>query len=160
MCQKSISCNSSSQHCFVIQTFCRFNETETFHGGTGFFVSNNVTYKLRPDLLINEHGGLESTFIELTFPNKKDIICGTIYKQSGMKINDFDNEYLTPLLAKILQEEKTCLLMGNFNTNLLNTNTDHNVSDFYDILSSICFAPKILQSSRLAKNLKLSLIFF
>ena len=51
-------------------TFC-FNETETSHGGTGYFVSNNSTYKLRPDLLINEHGRLESTIIELTFPNKK-----------------------------------------------------------------------------------------
>ena len=48
-----------------------------------------------------------------------------------MKISDFNNEYLTPLLAKILQEEKTCLLIGNFSINLLNTGTDYNVSDFY-----------------------------
>ena len=50
--------------------FC-FNETEISHGGTGFFVSNNLTYMLRPDLLISEHGGLESTVIELIFLNKK-----------------------------------------------------------------------------------------
>ena len=47
-----------------------------------------------------------------------------------MKISDFNNEYLTPLPAKILQEEKTCLLMGDFNINLLNTDTDYSVSDF------------------------------
>ena len=29
-------------------TFC-FNETETFHGGTVCFVSNNLIYKLGPD---------------------------------------------------------------------------------------------------------------
>ena len=56
-----------------------------------------------------------------------------------MKICDFNNEYLTPLLAKILQE-KTCLLMGDFNINLINTDTNHNVSDFYDILSSDFFS--------------------
>ena len=58
--------------------FC-FNETETSHGGTSFLVSNNLTYKLRPDLFINEHGGLESTVIELTFPNKKNIISVVPY---------------------------------------------------------------------------------
>ena len=36
-----------------------------------FFVSNNLTYKLRPGLLINEHGRLEPTVIELNSPNKK-----------------------------------------------------------------------------------------
>ena len=65
-------------------TFC-FNEIETFHGETGLFVSNNLTYKLRPDLLINKHGKLESTFIGLIFPNKKNIICGAIYKDPDMR---------------------------------------------------------------------------
>ena len=50
--------------------FC-FNQTETSQGGTASFVSKNLTYKLRPDHLINEHGWLESTVIELIFPNKK-----------------------------------------------------------------------------------------
>ena len=36
----------------------------------------------------------------------------------------------------------------------LNTDTDHNVSDFYDILSSNFYAPYILQPSRLTKNPK------
>ena len=49
-----------------------------------------------------------------------------------MKISDFNNEYLTPLLAKIHQEETICLLMGDFNINLLNTDADLNVSDFYN----------------------------
>ena len=61
-----------------------------------------------------------------------------------MKICDFNNEYLTPQLEKILQGEKTCLLMGDFNINLLNTDTDHNVSDFYEILPSNFFDPYIL----------------
>ena len=77
-----------------------------------------------------------------------------------MKICDFNNVYLTPLLVKIFQEEKTCLLMGDFNINPLNTDTDHNISDFYNILSSDFFAPYILQLTRLTKTLKPSLIIF
>ena len=58
-----------------------------------FFVSNNFTYKLQPDLLNNKHGRLESGVIELIFPNKENIICDTIYKHPGMKISEFNNEY-------------------------------------------------------------------
>ena len=50
--------------------------------------------------------------------------------------------------------KKKRLLIGNFNINLLNTGTDHNVSDFYDILFSNFLAPYILQPTRLAKNSK------
>ena len=51
--------------------------------------------------------------------------------------------------------------MGDFNINLLNTDTDHNVSDFYNVLSSIFFAPYILQPISLGKKtLKTSLIIF
>ena len=51
-------------------TFC-FTPTESSHGGTGFFISNDLTFKLRPDLQIDEPGRLESTFIEIIFPNKR-----------------------------------------------------------------------------------------
>ena len=72
-----------------------------------------------------------------------------------MKICNFNDEYLKPLLAKILQKEKTCLLMGDFNFNLANTDAaDHSVSDFYNILYSNFFAPCILQPTRLTKNSK------
>ena len=54
----------------------------------------------------------------------------------------------------MLQEEKTWSLMANFNINLLNEDTDHNVSGFYYILSLNFFAPYILQPTSSAKNSK------
>ena len=55
------------------------------------------------------------------FSKQKNIICSAIYKHkhSGKKIRGFNNEYLTPLSAKILQEDEACLFMGNVNVNLL-----------------------------------------
>ena len=70
-------------------------------------------------------GGNSLLLLNGFFQTKK-IILGTIYKYPCIKISNFNYEYLTPLLAKIFQEEKTCLLMGDFNINLLNTDTDHN----------------------------------
>ena len=66
-----------------------------------FFISGNLIFEQRPDLLINQTGRLESTFIELIFQNKRNMICGCIYKHPSMKISRFNNEYLTPLLTNI-----------------------------------------------------------
>ena len=119
-----------------------------------FFISDNLTFKQCPDLLINEPGRLESTFIELVFPNKRNMICSCIYKHPSMKISYFNGEYLTPLLTNIQKEEKTCMLMGDFNVNLLNAETSTNISEFYDNMSSHFFAPYILQATGLTKNSK------
>ena len=54
-----------------------------------------------------------------------------------MRLSDLITEYLMSMLAKMLQKEKTRLLMGDFNINLLNTDTNPKVSQFYNILLSI-----------------------
>ena len=51
-----------------------YNETERSHGGTGFFVSNKSMFQQQPNLVINESEKLESTFIELVLPNKRNVI--------------------------------------------------------------------------------------
>ena len=71
-----------------------------------------------------------------------------------MKTKFFNDEYLTPLLSRINKEEKICLLMGDFNKNLLRSDTKPQVSEFFDNLSSYFFAPYILQPTRLGKNYK------
>ena len=48
----------------------RFNETKISDKGTGFFVFNSLTYKLRTDLFVNEHVRLDSTVTELIFLSK------------------------------------------------------------------------------------------
>ena len=67
---------------------------------------------------------------------------------------------LDPVLEEIDKERKTCLLMGDFNINLLNIESDKLVSNFYDLMTSRCFAPFIAMEGWLQyqpvlpKNLK------
>ena len=82
------------------------------------------------------------------------MICDCIYKHPNMKISCFNSEYLTSLLTNIQKEEKTSMLMGDFNINLLNAETNINISEFYDNMSSHFFAPNILQPVRFTKNPK------
>ena len=73
-----------------------------------FFISDRLTFKQRPDLLSNKPGRLESTFIELIFPNKRNMIYNCIYKHPSSKISRFNSENLTLLLTNIQKKEKTC----------------------------------------------------
>ena len=52
-----------------------FEPTETTHGGTGFFIKDNVDYITRKDLQINSPGNYESIFIEIQFTKKKELNC-------------------------------------------------------------------------------------
>ena len=56
-----------------------FEPTETSHGGTGFYVKKDTDYITREDLQINSPSNYESMFIEICFPNKKNLIVGCIY---------------------------------------------------------------------------------
>ena len=62
-----------------------------------FYINDKFTY-------VN----LESTFIEVNPPKKKNFICGCIYKHPNMPIADFNAKYLTPLLQKLNREDKFC----------------------------------------------------
>ena len=95
--------------------------TKTSHGGTGFFISDQINYKLREDLKIESDGNVESTFIKLIIPNKKNMIIGCIYRHpnSQISVNEFTTNYMNPLLTNISSEGKLCSLMGDFNIDLL-----------------------------------------
>ena len=68
-----------------------------------------------------------------------------------MKIGRFNNEYLRSPLTNIQKKEKTYMLMDGFNIKILNTETNTNISEFYDNMSSHLFAPDILLPTSLTK---------
>ena len=71
-----------------------------------------------------------------------------------MKISRFNSEYLMPLLTNMQEEVKACMLIGDFNINLLNAEINPDISGFYDNMPSHFFATCIHQSTKLTKNSK------
>ena len=139
-----------------------YEPTETTHGGTGFYIKNGVDYVKRDDLQINSPSNFESMFIELQFPKKKNLIVGCIYRHpsSILSVHDFTNTYLDPILQKISSENKQCVLMGDFNINLLKADTNGTVGDFYNMMSSNFFTPFVLQPTRLKSKTLIDNIYF
>ena len=129
-----------------------YDSSETTHGGTGLYVHKSLASKSRNDLkLIPPHPGVfESTFIEIILPGRKNLIVGCIYRHpsNNYTVNQFNNDYIEPLLQKISSENKICSLMGDFNIDLLKTSSLSDVNKFFNTLSSNFFAPYILQPTR------------
>ena len=59
--------------------------------------------KPREDLssIVYKSHELESVFMEIIVPNKKNIIIGCIYRHPSMDLNDFTDNYLNQLMAKM-----------------------------------------------------------
>ena len=50
------------------------------------------------------------------------MIIGCVYKHPKHEVSDFSNNYITPLLDKLSNENKDIMIMGDFNINLINYN--------------------------------------
>ena len=104
-----------------------YDSSEKSHGGTGFFVKNSLACNIRNDLKLVQpsSGEFESTFLEIVLPGKKNLIIGCIYRHpsSNLTADQFNNDYIESLLQKISVEDKICSIMGDFNIDLLKTNT-------------------------------------
>ena len=138
-----------------------FDCSETLHGGTGLYIKNSIVFNKRDDLKIFSRGDFESTFIEVIFPKRKNMIIGCIYRHptSNISVQKFNKDILEPLLDKIAVEEKTCALMGDFNIDLLKIDSNEDASSFFNNVTSHFLTPFILQPTRLKSKTLIDNIF-
>ena len=139
-----------------------FEPSQTTHGGTGFYIKDNVDYTQRKDLHISSPGDFETMFLEMQFPKKRNLIVGCIYRHpsSAISVHEFTFSHLDPILEKINGENKQCVLMGDFNIDLLKLVSHNESSDFYNSISSHFFTPYILQPTRLHSKTLIDNTFF
>ena len=87
---------------------------------------------------------LESVFIEIINPSKRIILCGCICRHPSMDLSEFNERYLGPLMEKLNNENKKIFLLGDFNIDLMKSETDMNTSNFFDIITSNLMVPHII----------------
>ena len=79
---------------------------------------------------------------------RTNIIVGCIYRHPDNNIDDFNKNYLRPLLQKLSKESsENIFLLGDFNIDLLKFNSCSSVCNFLDELSSSYFMPQIFLPS-------------
>ena len=147
---QSLNINISLQNYVIEQT-----PTESTAGRALLYINKRNSYKTRPGLAIYKPNKLESIFLEVILPEKSNLIVGCIYKHPCMGICTFNDHYLNPLLDNLSKEaNKTIVLLGDFNIDLLNFDTSEYVSTFLDDLASNLLQPQILLPTRISNNSK------
>ena len=131
-----------------------FTPTESSAGATLLYIASHLSYKPRPDLNIYKANQLESTFVEVIKPKKRNIVIGCLYKHPNMDVLDFKNNYRSQIFEIVSKERKQVFLLGDFNINLLNYNDHQPTNDFLDSLASNCFIPYILHPTRITSHSK------
>ena len=122
-------------------------------GGISYISIRDILKKNRPEFAIYKPKNLESIFVEVVLLKKSNLIIGCIYKHPSMDICTFNDHYLNPLLDNLSKEaNKTFVLLGDFNIDLLNFDTSEYVSSFLDGLASDSLQPQILLPARISNN--------
>ena len=119
-------------------------------GGVAFYVQENLSTCLRDDLsyLSSEY---ECLWIELESDLHHNIICGVIYRHPHSNLESFIN-YLDITINKINLEKKYCIIMGDFNIDLLKSTSHTDTDKFLHTLESYFFNPHILQPTRITNH--------
>ena len=99
------------------------------------YFKDTINYKLRPDLNEEKEKKLESIFIEILQKTSTNIIIGCIYRHPCMHPKEFNDLFLKYQTKKLTKEnKKEVILMGDFNSNLIKSNSNANASEFLDVI--------------------------
>ena len=59
-----------------------------------------------------------------------------------MDIDDFNVNFFEPIMEKMSNENKEVIIMGDFNIDLMKTEDDNHINEFYNIIRTIFFVPR------------------
>ena len=130
---------------------CRENR---IGGGVSIYLSNIYNFIPRKDLSTELDSTLmESVFIEIPscpLLNRKSILIGCIYRPPDTDIVTFIDA-LDSTLESINKEGKLCILLGDYNINLLKGEVPSTI-DFLNVLYPVNFYPLITKPSRITST--------
>jgi hypothetical protein len=129
------------------QFVCR-SRCNKIGGGVGLFINAAYNFQVRTDLSFMKDY-IESIFVEISQENSANIVIGCIYRPPNSDVALFNIEVLQML--NILNKNRKILtfIMGDFNLNLLNSDSHAPTNDFLNNLMSHSFLPAIHHPTRI-----------
>jgi hypothetical protein len=118
-------------------------------GGVLLYINNNIDYKLRTDLCINEPDFMECVTVETCQSNCKKSLVMSLYKAPNINMHTFNEKFDLMLQTFNCQEMYLC---GDFNINLLKSSEQKETNDFVKNSFSHGFFPIINKPTRIQNN--------
>ena len=127
----------------------------TRHGGLVMYLHEQYTYKLRN--MYTRSDIWEDLFIDVSGHNlHRPITIGNIYRpphsnNNNANIETFIEE-MSPIINTLQKENKYATIVGDFNINLLQINEREKFDEFFDLMCTNNFFPKITLPTRSSKR--------
>ena len=127
----------------------------TRHGGLVIYLHEQYTYKLRN--MYTKSDIWEGLFIDVSGHNlHRPITIGNIYRpphnnNNNANIEKFIEE-MSPIINTLQKENKYATIVGDFNMNLLQINEREKFDEFFDLMCTNIFFPKITLPTRSSKR--------
>ena len=112
-------------------------------GGVGLFVDQSLHYTV---LEKSSNEAFQAIWIEISFVNHKNIVCGIIYRQHNSP--EYFQSYFEEVIEKMVSDDKTVYSMGDFNIDLLKCETSQISQDFLLSLQSCYLIPTVDKPTR------------
>ena len=125
--------------------------TDKRGGGVGLYVTDKTSFKVRDDLVMNPGTcQYESLFIETVMHDHK-VVIGVIYKPPESNTDIFVAHF-NDLMGIISKERKHCILIGDFNIDLIKVDMQNQTKDFVHSLYTNAFYPTISKPTRVTEH--------
>ena len=111
-------------------------------GGAGLYIRANLNYSIREDLNILEDE-FECVCVEIKNAKSPNILCCCAYRHPNTDSRKF-TEYMDMTMNKLSKENKLIFVMGDFNLNLLDSESHSETNDFLNCMVSHYLLPYIL----------------
>ena len=123
------------------------------YGGVGMYIKIGMEYEERKDLSVFIPHVVETQFIEFKALNRT-YICGAIYRPNTQPKADIDVALATiyELVDIIKQENKSVILLGDFNIDLLKFESNNKTDDLLNNLFSYGISPIITKPTRITEH--------
>ena len=93
----------------------------------------------------------ECLWIEIHSNLNVNLICGVLYRHPNNNLDAF-LAYVSETANKINCKNKYCIIMGDFNIDLLNSDSHTGTDEYLNILGSYFFTSHIIQPTRITQH--------
>ena len=117
--------------------------TTTRWGGVGLFIKESLSISICPNC--------EDIWIQLDLGNNKKCIVGVIYRHPKQKLSEFCKRFESTI-EKMNSRKLMYYIGGDFNADLLKSNSDINIKDFMNLTYSLGCIPLITHPTRITST--------
>lgn len=133
--------------------------SEAQGGGVGIFVKEDLIAVVDPVVSVFHERILETIFIELTLPDKKKLIIGSVYRPgsrhptlNSIEQYDISMDLLAGLLENLSSKNLPSYIFGDINLDALKYGNCNKVTNYIDLLFSNGFRQIVTLPTRCGTN--------